>query len=903
MATVVSCNGSSFTVPGVGEEDWGGSSKVDGLLIELANSSLQKSGGTFALTAEVDFGGTAGIKALTYKSRGTNVSSTGVIRLASAEIIGWRNNANNADLELTTDASDNLTFNGNILSSSSGVIPADAGGTGFDSYTTGDMLYASGASALSKLAIGTANYVLTSSGSAPQWGLLVNANIDAAAAIARSKVASGTADHVLINSGAGALSSEATLAKVRGGTAQDNSSVTFPASGTIPTTTSTSVFTNKDYDGGTASNSSRITVPKETLANLTALTRKEGTIVYATDTDKLYRDDGTSLTEIGSGSGGSINYILNPDAESGTTGWAGYTNAAAATPADGTGSASGNYAISQNTTSPMRGAGNFRITKAAGDQQGKGVSYDFTIARSDQAKVLNISFEYNANDADFVAGDSSDIKIFIYDVTNAVLIPVSPNSIQGSGLTTYHKFTGTFQTSSNSTSYRLIFHQATTNAGAWTFDFDNVVVGPQIQLYGAPISDWTSYTPVGNWTTNATYTGYWRRVGSAMEIFGYVSLGGAPGGTALFTFGIPSGYSIDLTALNSSRQAVGEYHAEDSGTASHGGSLQVNGSNNNVIGCNTANVTATSPFTFGSSDFVTVHFTVPITGWSSTVLMSNDTDTRVVAMRASGDAASASSGNPVIFPTADYDTHGAYSVSTGLYTAPVSGFYRVHGMITSSNAAVAINIAVDGSTVIKGGLTNTVGDGTYTGTVKVVAGQTIAIEPDGTLDSDSSGTLHIERLSGPSAIAATESVIALAESNTARSITNAAATTGEFLMEDVVINTHGAYSASTAIFTVPVSGTYEVQACLFLTSAASWDNNDQLRFQLFKNGSINRAMGGLVSSGTSGVTSGQQISGSTMVKCVAGDTLEVRVFQNSGASKSTDGDANNNWVSYKRIGN
>ena len=48
-------------------------------------------------------------------------------------------------------------------------IGAAYGGTGQSSYATGDVLYASGATTLSKLIIGTSNYVLTSSGTAPQW--------------------------------------------------------------------------------------------------------------------------------------------------------------------------------------------------------------------------------------------------------------------------------------------------------------------------------------------------------------------------------------------------------------------------------------------------------------------------------------------------------------------------------------------------------------------------------------------------------------------------------------------------------------------------------------------------------------------------------------------------------------
>ncbi len=65
-----------------------------------------------------------------------------------------------------------------------------------------------------------------------------------------------------------------------------------------------------DFDGGTASNTQRITVPKNTKANLDALTRKEGTIVYATDQAKAYVDTGAALIAVGSGGGGSsLNWI------------------------------------------------------------------------------------------------------------------------------------------------------------------------------------------------------------------------------------------------------------------------------------------------------------------------------------------------------------------------------------------------------------------------------------------------------------------------------------------------------------------------------------------------------------------------------------------------------------------
>lgn len=43
------------------------------------------------------------------------------------------------------------------------------GGTSFSSYTTGDMLYASGTTAFSKLTLGTAGYVIVAGASAPQY--------------------------------------------------------------------------------------------------------------------------------------------------------------------------------------------------------------------------------------------------------------------------------------------------------------------------------------------------------------------------------------------------------------------------------------------------------------------------------------------------------------------------------------------------------------------------------------------------------------------------------------------------------------------------------------------------------------------------------------------------------------
>jgi hypothetical protein len=91
-------------------------------------------------------------------------------------------------------------------------------------------------------------------------------------------------------------------------TVDDNGAVNIPSGQTYKIngvahvhSSVTEILTNKDIDGSTASDASRITLPKNTTANLSGLTRKEATIVYDTTTKKPYVDDGSNLKVIGGG--------------------------------------------------------------------------------------------------------------------------------------------------------------------------------------------------------------------------------------------------------------------------------------------------------------------------------------------------------------------------------------------------------------------------------------------------------------------------------------------------------------------------------------------------------------------------------------------------------------------------
>jgi len=79
----------------------------------------------------------------------------------------------------------------------SGQVAIANGGTGLTSVTAGSLLYGNGTSALNALAIGTTNYVLTSSGSAPQWTAPSSVTVGTA-----TNLAGGSAGAIAYQSGA-----------------------------------------------------------------------------------------------------------------------------------------------------------------------------------------------------------------------------------------------------------------------------------------------------------------------------------------------------------------------------------------------------------------------------------------------------------------------------------------------------------------------------------------------------------------------------------------------------------------------------------------------------------------------------------------------------------------------------
>ena len=651
-----------------------------------------------------------------------------------------------------------------------------------------------------------------------------------------------------------------------------------------------------------------------------------GSLLINQTSGKLYRklDPGSSVNweEVGSGTGG-INYILNPSAEVNTTGWATYADAAGTAPVDGSGG-SPNVTWTRSTSSPLRGVADFNFAKDAANRQGQGVSVDFTIDEADKAKVLSVTFDYEV-----LSGTYADADLTVYLIADPTGTPVviqpAGYTVQAATVGTTMRQIATFQTQATGLSYRVCFHVASTSASAYTLAIDNVVVGPQQTVQGAAVSDWVSFTPTGSWAANTTYTGRWKRVGDSVQVQASLSLTGAPTATRL-TINLPSGLVIDNTKRSGGASATinnifGTGKTFDGVSAVHNltvayeSTTAVAVSYESTATAQLNNVTNTSPFTYNSGDVLDIEYTVPITGWSSNTVLSQDTDTRVVAARATMTSGGPfGTGSVLIFnsisdPTrGEFDTHASYNTSTGVYTVPVSGIYQIDlnlwsgaggtYLVRMENSAGTIEYArfFQNNTGIAAANISVAGSITQ----QFKAGDTFRISQTfgtATWASDANNTrLSVRRLSGPATIAASETVACRYKDSSGANIPGSA---GVFKYTTKDYDTHGFYSTSTGLATIPVSGKYSVTASLHSSFQTLGVQQGIILF-LYKNGSNYSTLGVMIGNGNANLYLGY---GADSVQCVAGDTLAVYALWGAGVAVPSNPDSIYNHIAITRVGN
>lgn len=575
-----------------------------------------------------------------------------------------------------------------------------------------------------------------------------------------------------------------------------------------------------------------------------------------------------------------------------------------------------NVSIATTTTNPLSGTYSLQATVTAATLGFQGfISPSFTIDREDQGKVLTIKTYY-----EFVSGASNfnlsgilsqqNVFLYIYDVTNAVWIqPAGYGGINQSSGPGYA--TATFQTNAAGSGavYQLAFLISATVSSTAVINFDDFYVGPQTAPLGAVITDWQAYTPnaVGFGTVTALNAQY-RRVGSSIEVRGQFTAGTPTAVTAAVS--IPSALVISsaIGANYLAGQAIrgntapGNTFAVLASPSATGVNFGVEAQSSSPM------ATLTGSGLVSAGDVFSFEFSVQIQGYSGTVQMSSDTDTRVVAFRGTAVNNSTISTSPSLIPfNTTYDTAGAFTTAT--YTVPVSGYYSVNakllpnGVSLTTAQGITAYIYQNGAQVT---LNQVYGNGatvTYpvqvTDLLKCSAGDTIQIYAASSVATSTNPTagytcLDINRLSGPAVIAATESVNARYYSSS----TTISGTLATVVFATKSWDTHSAYNNTTGIYTIPVTGKYQVNCSV--SSSATLVLNNTLDIQMQQTGSASQISEQTVYAGGAQTALDGNIG--DIFYCLAGDTIKVQI-SNSGTSPAIVASTSKNWFSIARLGN
>jgi hypothetical protein len=161
---------------------------------------------------------------------------------------------------------------------------------------------------------------------------------------------------------------------------------------------------------------------------------------------------------------------------------------------------------------------------------------------------------------------------------------------------------------------------------------------------------------------------------------------------------------------------------------------------------------------------------------------------------------------------------------------------------------------------------------------------TIRLYGDSAAKAFSASSVHdfiVYRLSGPSAIAASETVCAVYKTAVNQSVANTTFTIIDFgTKED---DSHGSVTTGANWkFTAPTAGRYEVFAKILYNGAASAATGSYL-LMLYKNGSQVAELARVNGTGGSNFFGP---NGSRVINLNAGDYIDVRAFQDSGGART-----------------
>lgn len=595
-------------------------------------------------------------------------------------------------------------------------------------------------------------------------------------------------------------------------------------------------------------------------------------------------------------------------------------------PTDGTG---GSPTISNLTVQSNlefnRNFLDFSLVHPSSNVQGQGWAFDFNVPVENRAKVLQIEFDYSTTDMPTPGTPTvdSDIIIYMYDVTNSLLIEPSNIKLLAKS-TLYDRYSASFQSSSSMAIGRLIFHCATTTTTSFTVTLKNLSILPSNYVYGSPVTDWISYTPTFTGLgTVSSVSFYYRRNGDSIEIYGNFDSGTNTAVPARFS--LPAGLSINTSKIGLNT-IIGKLSTNN--TPFSGGICAFPSTSASELFF--TKDTASYPFGANgnswanNTSFGLFSVSVPILGWSSSVQMSNDADARVIAAQVyrSTNQTINTSATDVVFDIAIRDETASFNTSTGVYVIPIPGWYEFTTNIRldtggSAPTQFVFEYVINGSGNVVGAPTDLVASRSYyfnpTYQSYFNSGTTVKLRITSATNSSTliagQNAIYIKRLSGPSQIAANE-VIAC-EYNTSAGGSIANATDSIFIdFGTKETDSHGsvlgagsgnnATATSTWRFVAPISGRFHVEAVVSLLLPASTVCDTLIG--IWKNGA-SKQRGTRIASTTSVSGENRYLIVSGVISLVVGDYISIGVYQSTGGSRSQEASAPANRVSIYRIGN
>jgi len=242
-------------------------------------------------------------------------------------------------------------------------------------------------------------------------------------------------------------------------------------------------------------------------------------------------------------------------------------------------------------------------------------------------------------------------------------------------------------------------------------------------------------------------------------------------------------------------------------------------------------VWASNYYALTTGDFaLQATFSVPLAGASSNVQLSNDTDTRVVdfkTVQATNQSIPNGTPTKVNFGSTIFDTHAAWSAGSSWYVIPVSGYYDVKSRVSFAingtgvrytalykNAGVflAVSPILNANIVTADYVTSSMseefyfnaGDYIYVEAVQT-SGGALAVS-NGNSSTENRTALNITRRSGPSVVAASESVSGRFYKTAVQSFSSQTKLVGY----TTIFDSHAAWDSANSRYRIPVSGKYMI---------------------------------------------------------------------------------------------